>query len=123
MEITIDISSSIPVFMQLINRVREGVNSGELQPGLSLPTVRQLANDLEINPNTVAKAYRLLERDSIIETNGRRGSFIHREASKHSKIDLGETAQSVMRDAVQSLREAGLTDSEIRNAFSDAMNA
>ena len=122
MDITIDTSSSIPVFTQLINQVRDGVSNGQLRPGMALPTVRQLANDLQINPNTVAKAYQLLERDSIIETRGRRGSFIHDEASKHSKIDLGHRALSVMADAVAALRDVGLTDSEIRKAFTEAVN-
>lgn len=123
MDISIDVSSAIPVFTQLIDQVREGVSTGELQPGMALPTIRQLANDLEINPNTVAKAYRLLERDLIIQTRGRRGSFIHDQAAKHSEVRLGEKAWSVLSKAVGSLRNAGLTDSEIRNAFSEAMKA
>lgn len=123
MDITIDVSSTIPVFTQLINQIREGVSTGDLRPGMALPTVRQLASDLQLNPNTVAKAYRLLERDSIIETRGRRGSFIHRAASEHSKVDLGDKARSVMSDAVQALRDVGLTDSEIRKAFSEAVKA
>lgn len=123
MDITIDVSSTIPVFDQLISQVKEGVSRGELRPGMALPTIRQLASDLQLNPNTVAKAYRLLERDSIIETRGRRGSFIHSAASEHSKIDLGSKARSVMSDAVGALRGVGLTDSEIRKAFSEAVNA
>lgn len=123
MDITIDVSSPIPVFEQLINQVKEGVSSRKLRPGMALPTVRQLASDLQLNPNTVAKAYRLLERDTIIETRRRRGSFIHKEASKHTKIDLGGKALSVMTEAVETLRDIGLTDSEIRKAFSEAVNA
>ena len=123
MDITIDVSSTIPVFAQLINQVREGVSSGELRPGMALPTIRQLANDLQLSPNTVAKAYRLLERDSIIETRGRRGSFIHRAAGEHSKVDLSGKARSVMSDAVETLRDVGLTDSEIRKAFGEAVKA
>ena len=122
MKISIDITSATPVFMQLIDQIRDGVTRGELVPGTPLPTIRQLATDLKLNPNTVAKAYRLLERDTIIETLGRRGSFIHREASEHSQIDLGSKAQAAMADVVNELREIGLTDSEIRNAFGDAMN-
>jgi len=123
MDITIDISSTTPLFTQLINQVREGVTSGELMPGMALPAIRQLASDLQLNPNTVAKAYQLLERDSIIETRGRRGSFIHRAAREHSKIDLSEKARSVMSDAVETLRGVGLTDSEIRKAFGEAVKA
>lgn len=121
MDITIDVASATPVFEQLISQVKEGVTNGDLQPGMALPTVRQLAEDLQLNPNTVAKAYRLLERDSIIETRGRRGSFIHNAAPKHTKVDLGGKALSVMSDAVSALRVVGLTDSEIRKAFTEAV--
>ena len=121
MHITIDVSNEVPVFMQLILRIREAVLSGHLLPGAPLPAIRQLADDLRLNPNTVAKAYRLLERDSVIETRGRLGSFIHAAAKKHSKKDLGKLAISSLTETVESLRAAGLTDSEIRVAFSSVM--
>jgi GntR family transcriptional regulator len=62
-----------------------------------------------------------LERDSVIETRGRQGSFVHVLAKKHSKIDLREIASSSLAESVQTLRAAGLTDSEIRIAFADVM--
>ncbi len=86
-----------------------------------MPTIRQLANDLQLNNNTVAKAYRMLERDSIIETPGRRGTFIHPEARKNSPLDLNELAMSLRSSSVAKLRDSGLTDSEIRNAFTAVM--
>jgi GntR family transcriptional regulator len=121
MQISIDESSAEPVFSQLITQIREAVKSGELKPGAPLPTIRELAGDLQINPNTVAKAYGLLERDAVIETRGRRGSFVHRNGRKHSKVDLGFQASSVLAQSVALLRETGLTDSEIRNAFVSVM--
>jgi len=121
MQISIDEKSPEPVFSQLITQVREAVRSGELRPGTPLPAIRQLASDLQINPNTVAKAYRLLERDAVIETRGRRGSFVHRDGKKHSKLDLGVQATSLLTEAIASLRETGLTDSEIRIAFANVM--
>jgi GntR family transcriptional regulator len=77
--------------------------------------------DLRINPNTVAKSYRLLERDGVIETRGRSGSFIHREGRKAARLDLPAQAVTRLTDAVSELRDAGLTDSEIRNAFAAVM--
>lgn len=82
---------------------------------------RQLANDLQLKNNTVAKAYRLLERGSIIETLGRRGTFIHPEAKKNSLVDLNELALSLLSSSVTELRHSGATDSEIRNAFTAVM--
>ncbi len=121
MRITIDINSATPVFAQLIDQNRSAVQSGALKPGAPLPAIRQLAADLQINPNTVAKAYALLERDAVIETRGRAGSFVHREGRKHSRINLAAQATTLLTDAITKLRHTGLTDSEIRNAFTSVM--
>ena len=121
MQISIDVNDPVPVFAQLVNQIREAVRRGELKPGSALPAIRQLALDLVINPNTVAKAYRVLERDNVIETRGRHGSFVHREGRKHSKVELSSQAVPVLGAAVAALRRAGLTDSEIRIAFTSVM--
>jgi GntR family transcriptional regulator len=121
MQISIDERLAEPVFSQLITQIREAVKSGDLKPGAPLPTIRELANELQINPNTVAKAYGLLERDAVIETRGRKGSFVHLNGKKHSKVDLGSQATAVLAQSVALLRETGLTDSEIRNAFTCVM--
>ena len=120
MQVIVDERLPEPVFSQLITQIREAVRSGQLKPGAPLPAIRQLAVDLQINPNTVAKAYRLLERDALIET-GPRGSFVHRDGKKHSKVDLGAEAVSALAQVVAALRERGVTDSEIRNAFVGVM--
>jgi GntR family transcriptional regulator len=121
MQISINVSDSVPVFTQLVNQIREAVRRGELKPGTPLPAIRQLALDLVINPNTVAKAYRVLERDNVIETRGRHGSFVHREGKKHSKVERTSQAVPVLAEAIAALRRAGLTDSEIRIAFGSVM--
>src|ERR1700694_1130144 len=64
------------MYLQLIEQVKRWVARGALAPGEQLPTVKQLALDLTINPNTVARAYHLLERDGVIETSPGRGSFV-----------------------------------------------
>ncbi len=76
MILTIDPKSATPPFEQLRTQIRDLVASGELAPGTRLPTVRRLAGDLDLAPNTVARAYRELESDGIIETRGRHGSFV-----------------------------------------------
>ena len=76
MELVIDQHSPTPPFEQLRVQVIEGVRTGALSPGDKLPTVRRLAEDLGLAPNTVARAYRELETDEVIETRGRLGSFI-----------------------------------------------
>jgi GntR family transcriptional regulator len=123
MRMAIDVTDPVPVFTQLIAQIREAVRSGTLKSGTPLPPIRQLAADLQINPNTVAKAYRLLERDGVIETRGRHGSFVHSDAKRRSKVDLASQAASTLTDTIARLRESGLTDSEIRIAFAAVMRA
>jgi GntR family transcriptional regulator len=122
MEITIDIESPQPPFEQLIDQIKAAVTAGVLKPGKSLPSIRQLAVDLELNNKTVAKAYKLLERDAIIETRGYRGTVIHPNARANCKFDLQEWTSRKLAGTIDELREAGVTDSEIRNAFSGAIN-
>src|SRR5579871_4706573 len=72
----LDLHTGVPVYRQLIDQVRAGVASGTLAAGDQLPTVRQLAVDLEINPNTVMRAYRELELGGLLETHQGTGTFI-----------------------------------------------
>ncbi|MGG7507269.1 GntR family transcriptional regulator [Plantibacter sp. YIM 135249] len=76
MDFTIDQTGTVAVFEQLRTQVIEAVRDGSLAAGAKLPTVRGLADELGIAPNTVAKAYRALETDEVIETRGRAGTFI-----------------------------------------------
>ena len=122
MEIVIDTSDSVPVFAQLINQIKKAVLSGELSAGAALPSIRQLANDMGLNHNTVAKAYRLLERDAVIETKGYRGTFIHPDAKANSAVDLNAWVTSILSETIKTLRGSGVTDSEIRIAFGNVMN-
>jgi GntR family transcriptional regulator len=75
-EFALDLHSGVPVYRQLIDQVRAGVASGTLSSGDQLPTVRQLAVDLTINPNTVMRAYRELELGGMLETHQGTGTFI-----------------------------------------------
>jgi GntR family transcriptional regulator len=123
MEIIINIDDSVPLFAQLVTQIKEAVLNNELNPGDSLPSIRQLANDLELNNKTVAKAYRLLERDSVIQTRGYRGTFVHPDARANSKIDLNDWVMTKMVETIAAFRGAGVTDSEIRIAFGNVMNS
>jgi GntR family transcriptional regulator len=122
MEISIDIDDPLPQFEQLIEQIKAAVTAGVLKPGTALPSIRQLANDLELNNKTVAKAYKLLERDEIIETKGYRGTYIHPKAKANCKFNIQEWTLRKLGEAIHDLREAGVTDSEIRNAFTTTMN-
>lgn len=122
MEIIINIDDPVPVFSQLIMQIKKAVLGEKIQPGDGLPSIRQLANDLELNQKTVAKAYRLLERDSVIQTRGYRGTFVHPDAKANSNIDLNEWVTTKLGETIAVFKESGVTDSEIRIAFGKLMN-
>ncbi len=122
MEIVIDIDDAVPLFAQLMGQIKEAVLSDKLCPGDALPSIRQLANDLQLNNKTVAKAYRLLERDSVLQTKGYRGTFVHPDAKVNSTVDLNAWVVTKLSETIDALRESGATDSEIRIAFGDVMN-
>ena len=84
MKIDVDLTDHVPIYIQLMNQVKHMIATGELKPGDQLPTVRQLAADLRINFNTVARAYRLLDEESIISTQHGRGTFILEPASEET---------------------------------------
>ena len=121
MEITINIDNPVPLFSQLVQQIKMAVINKKISPGDALPSIRQLANDLALNSKTVAKAYRLLERDSVIQTKGYRGTFIHPDAVVNSTIDLNEWIFTKLNETISTLRESGVTDSEIRIAFNNAL--
>jgi len=122
MEITIDIEDQEPLFSQLIKQIKQAVQRDVLTSGDALPSIRQLANDLDMNSKTVAKAYRLLERDNVIQTRGYRGTFIHPDARINSTVDLSGWVNQECCIVIAAFRKAGVTDSEIRIAFTSAMN-
>lgn len=122
MRITIEPDTPAPLFAQLIEQIKEGVANGKLQPGDALPSIRQLATDLELNNKTVAKAYQLLERDGVIQTRGYRGTVIHPNARANCQQDLQAVIAEQLHSTLASLRALGATDSELRIAFSNALN-
>ncbi|GEA11392.1 GntR family transcriptional regulator [Alteromonas sp. KUL49] len=122
LQIMVDIDSDVPLFTQLTDQIKSAIASDTLLPGAKLPSIRQLANDLDLNNKTVAKAYRLLERDAVIQSKGYRGTFVHPDAKQNCGQDINDWISAEVQKLVGVLREGGATDSEIRIAFTNAMN-
>src|SRR5271166_5577941 len=105
---TVDPRSGVPLYLQLIEQVKRAVALGTLGPREQLPTVKALALDLTINPNTVARAYRELERDEIIETSPGRGSFVRSNGSAgEARRAVTDVADSVFEAAVREAKALG----------------
>src|SRR5438034_10390831 len=109
-----NLSSGVPVYRQLMEQVTEALESGALRPGEPLPGIRPLAEELVINPNTVAKAYRELEHEGVIELRHGAGAFVSATAAKSKKgADAVRLALPIVSAAIEKLRGKGLSDEEI----------
>jgi GntR family transcriptional regulator len=109
-------SSGVPVYLQLIEQVKHAIDVGALSPGDQLPAIRRVAEDLVINPNTVAKAYRDLEHDGVIELRQGSGAFVT-ENGRAGRVARVKAAQPVLQAAIDRLVTSGLTADEIRRLF------
>ena len=105
----LDLHSGMPVYRQIIDQVRGGIASGNLAAGDQLPTVRQLAVDLAINPNTVVRAYRELELGGLIETHQGTGTFIGAQKMKKADAERGRQLTQIVADCVSRAGAAGFT--------------
>ncbi len=119
---TVDPRNGVPLYLQLIEQVKRVVALGVLAPGEQLPTVKALALELTINPNTVARAYRELEREEVIETSPGRGSFVRANgATQSSQRAIAEVASGVVSEAVREAKSLGLEAQEVLAEFRAAL--
>jgi GntR family transcriptional regulator len=109
-------SSGVPIYLQLMEQVKHAIETGAVRAGEQLPGIRPLAEELVINPNTVAKAYRELEHEGVIELRHGAGAFITGARSRKGTDKLRD-GQSILTGAIEKLRERGITDEEIRRLF------
>lgn len=123
--LTIDLDSTIPIVEQLHAEIRHAIASGLLRPGDPLPTVRQLADDLGINLNTVARAYRLLESDGLVTSIRGRGSVVRsaREAPGIAERSLQQRIGKTIRTLIADARLAGLDRREFEALFAEQAHA
>jgi len=110
-------STGVPIYLQLMEQVKHAIETGALRPGEQLPGIRPLAEELVINPNTVAKAYRELQHEGVIELRHGAGAFVSRNAPAKKVTDSLRAGQAIVAAAVERLRARGVTDEEIRRMF------
>jgi GntR family transcriptional regulator len=110
-------ASGVPIYLQLMEQVKHAIEIGALRVGEQLPGIRPLAEELVINPNTVAKAYRELEHEGVIELRHGAGAFVSGNARPKKLTDNLRAGQAIVADAVERLRARGLSAEEIRRLF------
>jgi|SRR5215831_6848357 GntR family transcriptional regulator len=115
----LDLASGVPVYRQIIDQVLGGIAAGTLVPGTQLPTVRQLAVDLSINPNTVVRAYRELEIRGVLETQQGTGTFISRQTVPRSEVERRRQLNQIVSEFVSRAGAAGFTVEDLLEQLRD----
>jgi len=103
LDLKLDFRSGLPIYAQIVEQIRHMLAAGELNPGDQLPTVRQLATDLRVNFNTIARAYRLLDEAGLISTQQGRGTYIW-------ETPTPETTQKLRRQELEELTRHYLSE-------------
>ena len=122
MKLNIDTESSVPIYIQIEDSIHSLIAAGQLQPGEQLPTIRELAADIRVNLNTVARAYFELDREGVISTQRGRGTFVsgipdeEQIAKKREKL-----LHSIIESALEEAHRLGYSAEEIKEAFDKEM--
>jgi GntR family transcriptional regulator len=115
----LDQHSGVPVYRQLIDQIQGGIASGTLAAGAQLPTVRQVAVDLAINPNTVLRAYRELEIRGVLDTQQGTGTFIAERQPKRDNLERERKLDQLAGEVAARAGAAGFTIQEVMEALRD----
>ena len=110
-------SSGVPIYLQLMEQVKHAIATGALRPGEQLPGMRKVAEELVINPNTVAKAYRELEHGGLIELRQGAGAFVSEKAPSKKDAERFRAAQAAVATTIEKLRAQSVADDDIRRLF------
>ncbi|MGH2581966.1 MAG: GntR family transcriptional regulator [Anaerolineales bacterium] len=124
MRIAVDLTARRPVYLQIIEQVKRAVASGELKASDQLPTVRQLAADLRVNFNTVARAYRMLDEEGIISTQHGRGTYILGPGSaRDAKRLKRQQLASLVEHFVEEAEKLGFSHKELNERITEEIKS
>src|SRR3954470_18808078 len=118
----IDPRSPTPLYAQISARLRVAIAAGELRPGTALPSVRQLAAQLRINPATVVQAYRELESEGLVATRQGAGTFVLDVSAERLSSDRAAEARRLVRDLLAEAGRLGITSHELLEAVDQELN-
>ena len=113
MDIQLDQKSGVPFYRQIIEQIKFGLARQELEPGDRLPTVRQLAVDLSVNPNTVVRAYRELELEGVVETHQGTGTFMSHTPPAIDRIERQRMLDQILTDLLARASSYGFSVDDV----------
>lgn len=116
----VDPGSHVPIYLQIADGIRGGIAAAVYRPGESLPSQRSLAVDLQVNPNTVQRAYDELMREGLVYAQRGKGLFVAEQSADSAQLHAEKTLRSAFEEAIRTARAAGLHDRAIRSHFQSA---
>ena len=119
----IDPRSHVPIYLQIVDGIREAVAAGLYSPGESLPSLRALALDVQVNPNTVQRAYDELARDGLIYSRRGKGLFVAEQGKANARTLAQKTVRCSFDQGIRAGHAAGMDTKEIRTVFQASMSA
>jgi len=114
----LDLCSGVPFYRQIIDQVKSAMATGELEPGDRLPTVRQLAVDLSVNPNTVSRAYTELELTGLVETQMGSGTFVGRREVQRDDVERRRILDQLCQEFLSRVSTHGFTLDDVLDNLS-----
>jgi GntR family transcriptional regulator len=122
MKLSIDPDSSVPIYIQIEDSIHSLIAAGQIQPGEQLPTIRELAADIRVNLNTVARAYFELDREGVISTQRGKGTFVSGVPDqKQIEKKRQKLLYSIIESALKEASNLGYSVDEIKKTFQDQM--
>jgi GntR family transcriptional regulator len=123
MQIEIDLTSKVPIYVQIIDLIKHKIATGELTPDDQLPTVRQLATDLRVNFNTIARAYRMLDEEGLISTQHGRGTYILALPSvKNGELLKRQDLEWLTRHYLNEAAQLGYSADDVTKVLTEYIN-
>jgi len=119
---TIEFDNNLPIYIQIMNYIKGEIVTGKLGPGDKILSVRELASELQINPNTVQRTFQELEREEIVETRRGMGRYVTSEESKIMTIKK-EMAKDVLERFIRGMKELGFQGEEIVSVVAESVRS
>jgi GntR family transcriptional regulator len=117
----IDLAGHVPIYLQIADGVRAAVAAGVYRPGDMLPSLRSMATEVHVNPNTVQRAYDALERDGLIYSQRGKGLFVAERAAAFARSLAGDGVRRALDDAIRAGQTAGMTAAQMLDIFRTAL--
>lgn len=116
-----EFDKNTPIYIQIMFEIKRRIGTGVLNPGNKLPSVRELADELKVNPNTIVRAYQELEREGVTETKRGMGTFVV-ENDKNSVLEMKNSiGKTFVEEFIKKMHDAGVSNNEIINLVKEAI--